>query len=190
MNASDKPLREQDRSRTPLVERDEWRTPRWLFEWAVWRWGPFDIDLAASERNALCATYLTRELDALSPECCWHARARLGWCNPPYSDVRPWIERAIAEAEVYGFASTWLIPAFRGDVYHAELTQRYATEIVLIAPRVAFLRPDGQAKAGNLGGSMFVHFNGRGAPPNHRAPITIETIRGKKHDDEDPRVQR
>lgn len=168
---------EQAKSTTPLDERDEWRTPAWLYAWAVERFGPFDFDLAASDANALCDRYFTRREDSLRQGWCAHASR--AWCNPPYSDVRPWIEKAIDEAQS-GLASTWLIPAFRGDVYHAEHTQRYAAEIVLISPRVAFIGADGKPKAGNTGGNMLVHFNGQPAPPDHLARITIETIRKPK----------
>lgn len=170
-------LSEQLKSRTPLNERDEWRTPDWLFAWASERWGPFDFDLAATADNARASRYFTREDDALGKD--WAAHAMRAWCNPPYSDVRPWVEQAIDESQ-RGLASTWLIPAFRGDVYHAEITQRYASEIVLISPRVAFVTPAGSPKAGNTGGSMFVHFNGQPAPPDHLARITIESIRKPK----------
>lgn len=168
---------EQAKSTTPLDERDEWRTPAWLYAWAVARFGPFDFDLAASDDNALCDRYFTIRDDALTRS--WRAVASRAWCNPPYSDVRPWIEKAIDESQS-GVASTWLIPAFRGDVYHAECTQHYASAIVLISPRVAFIGADGKPKAGNVGGSMIVHFNGQPAPPDHLARITIETIRKPK----------
>lgn len=171
-------ISEQQKSRTPLDDRDEWRTPGYLFDWAALRWGPFDLDLAATPDNAKAARYFTKQYSALTARP-WREFGSNAWCNPPYSDVRPWIERAIEESRA-GFLSTWLIPAFRGDVYHAELTQRFAAEIVLISPRVAFLTPGGHAKAGNTGGSMFVHFNGREARPDQRATITIETIRKGK----------
>ena len=170
---------EQAKSTTPLDERDEWRTPAWLYAWAAERWGPFDFDLAASDANALCDRYFTRADDALLAGKLWRDFACNAWCNPPYSDVRPWIERAIDQSQ-NGLASTWLIPAFRGDVYHAECTQRYAAEIVFIAPRVAFIGADGKPKAGNTDGNMLVHFNGQPAPPDHLARITIETIRKPK----------
>lgn len=166
-------LSEQAQSRTPLEQRDEWQTPPHVFAWAVERWGPFEIDLAATAANALCDRFLTREDNALAHD--WHALALRGWCNPPYSNVRPWIERAADEAR-HGFASTWLIPAFRGDVYHAELTQRCARDIVLISPRLSFIAPNGGPKPGNVGGSMFVRFDAY-PPADRRARITIETIR-------------
>ncbi|MGE0373446.1 MAG: DNA N-6-adenine-methyltransferase [Gammaproteobacteria bacterium] len=169
-------LREQDRSHTPPAERDEWRTPPAVFNFAVARWGPFDFDLAATGGNTKCAHYFTRYDDALSLDFYqWHERATRAWCNPPYSDVRPWIRNAIACARE-GLASVWLIPAFRGDVYHARETYKVAAEIVLISPRIAFPRPDGTPVAGNVGGSMLVYFDGRPKASEHRATITIETI--------------
>jgi phage N-6-adenine-methyltransferase len=167
-------MREQDRSSTPRDLRDEWQTPDHVFAWALRRWGPFDLDLAATADNARADRYFTREQDALRQD--WRAHGLRAWCNPPYSNVRPWLQRA-AHEHANGFASCWLIPAFRGDVYHAELTYHAATEIVLISPRIAFVLPGVGAKAGNTGGSMFVYFDGAPRAAPVPALITIATIK-------------
>lgn len=53
----------------------------------------FTIDAAAAPHNARLERYWTIEDDALSQS--W-AGERV-WCNPPYSDIRPWVEKAWRE---------------------------------------------------------------------------------------------
>lgn len=50
----------------------------------------FTIDAAASHANARLRHYWTAEDDALAQD--WtHERV---WCNPPYSDLQPWVDKA------------------------------------------------------------------------------------------------
>lgn len=53
----------------------------------------FTVDVAASERNHKLARYHTAEDCGL--RATW-ARERV-YCNPPYSNIRPWVEKAHAE---------------------------------------------------------------------------------------------
>jgi phage N-6-adenine-methyltransferase len=55
----------------------------------------FTLDAAASQRNTKCARYFTRAIDGLSQP--W-TDERV-WCNPPYSDIRPWLKKAWMEVE-------------------------------------------------------------------------------------------
>jgi phage N-6-adenine-methyltransferase len=61
----------------------------------------FTIDAAASPTNAKLPRYWTRDDDALTQS--W-AGERV-WCNPPYSDIRPWVEKAWREYPTWGLAS-------------------------------------------------------------------------------------
>lgn len=54
----------------------------------------YDLDAAASRDNRLAPDWWAIKDDGLSRP--WWGRV---WCNPPYSDIRPWIEKAHAEAE-------------------------------------------------------------------------------------------
>jgi phage N-6-adenine-methyltransferase len=73
------------------VVDDRW-TP--LHLWIPWndRWG-FTVDVAASHDNYLCERYYTLEDDGLAQS--W-AGERV-WCNPPYSDMGTWVEKARVE---------------------------------------------------------------------------------------------
>jgi phage N-6-adenine-methyltransferase len=50
----------------------------------------FTLDVAAAEHNAKCARYYDKAADGLTQS--W-AGERV-WCNPPYSNIRPWVEKA------------------------------------------------------------------------------------------------
>lgn len=53
----------------------------------------FTIDAAAAPHNARLPRFWTEDDDALSQS--W-AGERV-WCNPPYSNIRPWVEKAWKE---------------------------------------------------------------------------------------------
>lgn len=70
----------------------------------------FSIDVAASSHNAKCERYFTREVDGLVQS--W-AGERV-WCNPPYSDIRPWLEKAWLECDTAELI-VMLLPANRTE---------------------------------------------------------------------------
>ncbi len=53
----------------------------------------FTLDVAAASHNAKCSRYFTRDDDGL--EQSW-AGERV-WCNPPFSDLTAWVNKAWAE---------------------------------------------------------------------------------------------
>lgn len=57
------------------------------------RFGPFDLDVAAAPHNAKCDRYFTIADDGLRRR--WDA-SRI-WCNPPYSRIGMWVEKAWRE---------------------------------------------------------------------------------------------
>lgn len=74
----------------PEVDADDRGTPDDLFRWCMGQWGPFTIDVAASATNAKCRRFFTKADNGLFRS--WdHERV---WCNPPFSDLGPWTEKA------------------------------------------------------------------------------------------------
>jgi phage N-6-adenine-methyltransferase len=68
----------------------------------------FSIDVAAAKHNAKLPRFYDWHADGLSQS--W-AGERV-WCNPPFSDLRPWVEKAWSEdAEVV----VMLVPANRTE---------------------------------------------------------------------------
>lgn len=72
---------------------DRW-TP--LHLWIPWndRFG-FTLDVAASDENHLCDRYFTLDDDGLAQS--WTGERV--WCNPPYSAMRAWVEKAWREVK-------------------------------------------------------------------------------------------
>jgi phage N-6-adenine-methyltransferase len=69
--------------------RDEWRTPRWLFDLfnGIFH---FTVDAAANGDNALLPRHWDREQDALHQD----GSAERAWCNPPYPRPGPFLAKA------------------------------------------------------------------------------------------------
>lgn len=72
----------------------------------------FTIDVAASAHNTKCERFYSVEDDGLAQS--WSGERV--WCNPPYSDIRPWVEKAW-DAWVNGGAERiiMLLPANRTE---------------------------------------------------------------------------
>jgi phage N-6-adenine-methyltransferase len=70
----------------------------------------FTLDVAAAPHNTKCARYFTADTDGL--EQSWEGESV--WCNPPYSDIAPWVEKAWHEHERTQ-AIVMLLPANRTE---------------------------------------------------------------------------
>lgn len=154
--------RPQDTSTTPLEARDEWRTPPWIFGWCARRF-PFSIDLAASAKNALLPLYFTREMDALSIDWTDFALSQgvapVGFMNPPYSSISPWMAKAVEQARS-GFTTVMLVPADNGEDRYGAHVHGVASEYRAITGRLAFLNAQGEPVSGNTRGSALVVYRG------------------------------
>jgi phage N-6-adenine-methyltransferase len=71
----------------------------------------FTLDVAAAPHNAKCARYFTREDDGLAQS--W--KGERVWCNPPYSDIRAWVEKAWHEWYLGAASIVMLLPANRTE---------------------------------------------------------------------------
>ena len=112
---------------------DEWETPQDLFD----RYDAihhFDLDVSATEQNAKCKRFFTKETDGLSQK--WFGSC---WCNPPYSNVSDWVRKAVSEMQ-NGVTTVMLVPA-RTDVkwFHDYIYQKPNIEIQFVRGRVKFV---------------------------------------------------
>ncbi len=77
----------------PALGEDERYTTRDTIAWCKQMAGVamFDLDVAACEESHHADVFYTVESDGLSQP--WFGRC---WCNPPYSNIAPWVDRAWA----------------------------------------------------------------------------------------------
>jgi len=84
----------------------EWSTPQDFFDSLNEEFGPFDVDVCASEWNAKCPRYFTQETNGLSQD--WTGKV---WMNPPYGrTIGQWMKKAY-ESSLSGARVVCLVPA-------------------------------------------------------------------------------
>lgn len=99
------------------IERsDAWRTPDDIFK-PLDQIFCFTLDAAADKENAKCAAFLTEEDNSLI--CDW--QGNIVWCNPPYKNLRPWVQKANDEALKGACTVVMLIPNSRGRGWYKEI---------------------------------------------------------------------
>ena len=113
---------------------DEWSTPCEIFNELDQEFG-FDLDPCATAENHKCANYYTKEDDGIVKN--WGG-CRV-FCNPPYSQIGKWVEKAYREGTKDGTLVVLLIPA-RTDT-------RYFHDFILHRSEVRFIR--GRLKFGD-----------------------------------------
>lgn len=70
----------------------------------------FTLDAAASPENTQAEHFYTEADNGLvSPWISWT------WCNPPYSNITPWVDKALWESSTKGINSILLVPASVGS---------------------------------------------------------------------------
>ena len=145
-------------SQTPEAIRDLWQTPRFVFDYYDRRFN-FWCDLAASDENHLCDEYYA-EADSA-----FNARAddwRMGgnvFCNPPYSNIGPWVELCVRLSRETGKVFVMLLPADTSVKWFADAL-RQCSECHLISGRLSFINSEtGKPVSGNNKGSAVFIFD-------------------------------
>lgn len=143
-------------SKTPLDQRDLWRTPPTLFA-ALDAEFCFQLDAAASPHNALCRKFITAEQNTL--ETPWADYLNVPgyvWLNPPYSDIMPFVKKAAAESNNQ-IGTVMLVPADTSVGWFKEAIQTASEVRFITAGRLAFINPvTGKPVSGNNKGSMLI----------------------------------
>ena len=114
-----------------------YRTPRWLFDRNNDLYH-FDLDAAASHENHLCGKYFTKSKGALTRR--WYGRV---WCNPPYSNIAPFVVKAYEES-LRGAVVVMLLPAWVDYRWYTTHCLRFA-DIEFLSGRVKFETADGKS---------------------------------------------
>lgn len=112
---------------------DEYGTPPELFE-GLDDYFHFTLDPSATPANAKCEDFFTMEDDGLKQS--WSGE--IVFCNPPYSQLGKWIEKAFQESLKDDLSKVMLIPARTDTIAFSEYCSK-AAKIFFIKGRLKFL---------------------------------------------------
>ncbi len=140
----------ENKSFTPKEIKDLWQTPEVLFDNLNKEFN-FTADVAASDENNLCDTFLTEEDDSL--KSLWFMS---NWCNPPYSDIGPWVDKA-AQQHKQGKTIVMLVPADT-SVQWFKRAYESCSEVRFISGRLSFINAETQkpVNGNNKGSVIFI----------------------------------
>lgn len=113
---------------------DEWETPQEFYQ-KLDKTFSFTLDPCATHENHKCAKYFTMEDDGLKQS--WAGETV--FVNPPYSDIKAWVEKSYYEAKHQQFPTTvvMLIPARTDTKYFHNFCMK-ASEILFVKGRLKF----------------------------------------------------
>jgi len=141
-------------STTPESEQDCAQTPWWFIK-SLQNFTrlKINLDVCCSADTAKSEFFYSIDdgIDGLNSN--W---SKINWCNPPYSDISPWIEKANEESWK-GETTMMLIPD-KPEVGYTRLARQYADTVIHMPFRLGFLRPCGSEfldKNGKKQGSKF-----------------------------------
>ena len=139
---------------TPESEQDCAQTPWWFIKsLESYTSLNIDLDVCCSPSTAKAKSFLSLDIGLNGLNASWHS---VNWCNPPYSDIKPWVDHANNESAT-GKATLMLIPD-KPEVAYTRLARQYADTVIHMPFRLNFLRPDGTEfldKAGKKQGPKF-----------------------------------
>ena len=159
-----KHLSTEHKSNTPENLRDLWQTPKSLFRRLNWEF-LFTADICASHENKLHPVYYTEDQDALTSP--WF---NVNWCNPPYSDVTPWVDKAIEQYQ-QGKTIVMLVPSDTSVKWFKKAYDS-CNEVRFISGRISFINASTQLPVnGNNKGSVL--FIWRGNSPKNSHTVTL-----------------
>lgn len=99
------------------------------------RYGPLDIDLAATPENAKSQKYITKEQNFFEYEIPDPASpSKYHWLNPPFSEISQFIGSVVTRS----INCLVLVPAAVGSNWYRDLVQDLASEILFLNPRMKF----------------------------------------------------
>lgn len=130
---------------------DEWATPQDFYEQLDNEFG-FTLDPCSTEENHKCENYYTMKENGLLQD--WGGGQRV-FCNPPYSKIADWVEKAFREAQKDNTIVVLLIPS-RTDTRYFQNFIYHRAEIRFVKGRLKF----GNSKNSAPFPSMVVVFRG------------------------------
>ena len=140
---------------------DTWLTPQHILDYARSEIGGqrFDLDPCTIDKNPTNAltSYAKQKRNEDGRVLPWSG-AKSIWINPPYSDIQPWIERAVKTVGANVETRIWMLIPASTDTAYGQLALSTASAICFLRGRVSHLRADGTELGSPEFGSMVVGF--------------------------------
>lgn len=176
------------------MNRDAYRTPPAVFAYMDAEFD-FQLDVAASRHNALCENYIDESLNALG-DCDWLPDPDNGigagnyvWCNPPYSDIGPWVKKAAEQSKQNGVGVVMLVMSdpsvgwFKAAIDTCQEVRFVTSSFEDKGGRLAFLDPEtDKPVSGNNKGSMFLIWHPFGRTSVQYSHIERDEMLAKGHE--------
>lgn len=154
-------------SKTDPKHKDYWATPQimvdGLFAYVERKGivpkGLHRLDVCASELNKKCERFISEEQNTLTTD--W-GENNLCWLNPPYSDVQPFLSKAVREAENGNYTVALLKNDCSTKWFHFAAKNAIAVAYIMLG-RIGFVSAmTGESVGGNNFSSVaFVFGPGR-----------------------------
>jgi phage N-6-adenine-methyltransferase len=163
-------MKNLDKSTTPENEKDLAQTPEWFIESLCDLLGIeyFELDVCALEKTKKAATcYSLSERGENCLELDWDL---WNWLNPPFSNVLPFLEKAVEQCET-GYRNTAAIMPNNPETGYVRYAKEWADMIIEMPFRIKYLRPNG---------SMFLDKKGKEQSPQFSCLVAIFTPLGLK----------
>ena len=171
-------------SKTPISVRDLWMTPKFVFDYYNKRFN-FNIDMACSDENCLCPTGISDVDDALLHETFAEyvieamniTNQITVWCNPPYSNIMPWVSMVVEYVETYEVTIAMLLPADTSVLWFKYAFENCA-ECHLISGRISFINEETKKPVnGNNKGSVVFVFDRKSPVKKHVVLIDRDSMK-------------
>ena len=133
---------------------DRWRSPRWIMEMFSTYHDPCPIDW---------------EIDAFSYDWCEHHDQV--YVNPPYSNPKPWVKKAISEINKYPDSTIVMLLKHDSSTRWFKMLHEAGAFFLMFQGRLDFDSPDGLGIVGSCASfpSLLVVLSGyKSIKPNHR----------------------
>jgi hypothetical protein len=129
---------------SPVSETVEWYTPPELFDRLGIR---FDLDVAAPPDGVawVPADRYVNEVD----NGLWVPWTGRVWCNPPYDDIEPWVDRITSHGD------GMLLVFSRTETRAWQKAARHASATAFLRDRLSFIRDDGFQGRAAAGSTLF-----------------------------------
>lgn len=116
-------------------DRMDWETPWDFFNIQSAKYGPFDLDVCAIQKNTKCAKFYSPDDNSLTKN--WFGKC---WMNPPYGrEIVKWVAKAVSETQnKHADCVVCLLPSRTDTSWWHDYVIENAVEVNFIRGRIKF----------------------------------------------------